>query len=718
MVRVLILLGLAVLGGCEDKWTASDLDGDGVTPEAGDCDDLDPGVKPGATEIWYDGRDQDCDGNDGDQDGDGYVSDEYADDYSWEEFSAHVAVGDCDDTDASVNPEGVETWYDCVDQDCDGNDGDQDGDGYVLDSYAASCTTWAEIHGRGVSAGDCVDSDADDPGWVDEDDQPVDWSTLGFGPASINPGVSDTCYDGVDADCDGASDYDCDGDGDERRDECDDSDATVFFDESIYDAPYDCIDADCDGSDGDKDDDGYVPDSYTTTCPDWAEFNGHLGAGDCWDDPDYADPAYTPALNDLPDLGPSAVYPGAADIPYDAIDADCAGDSDFDVDGDGFDAGDQRDRSGNFAGEDCDDADAAIHPDAVERLADDVDQDCDGEEICYEDLDGDGYGTSNAVASRDLDCEDAGESYTQTDCDDADDSVSPGAEELPADDFDQDCDTAELCYEDLDGDGYGSEVTVLSADLDCGTSGESYTDVDCDDSDAAINPDGVDTCTVGLSDTTGLDDDCDGLVDEGDPIDGACWEVGDLLITEISISPSTSPGREGEWFEVLNRTGYAVDLMGMTFQDLNDGEFSIGEHLLAAADERVVLCFADNAVSQAAGCAYVYGGGVLHDESPVGATEDENFIFNPDSTYLRIKLRSQDQSNVNLDDVSYTSSGSFPAFNTGQSIEFSEAQRTSTSDPWTWNDYGSYWCAGVTEFYSDSATVFEYGTPGATNDCP
>ncbi|MDP6078012.1 MAG: putative metal-binding motif-containing protein, partial [Acidimicrobiales bacterium] len=40
----------------------TDEDGDGVSVEDGDCDDTDPTIYPGASEVWDDGIDQDCDG--------------------------------------------------------------------------------------------------------------------------------------------------------------------------------------------------------------------------------------------------------------------------------------------------------------------------------------------------------------------------------------------------------------------------------------------------------------------------------------------------------------------------------------------------------------------------------------------------------------------------------------------------------------------------------
>ena len=50
-----------------------DIDGDGQTVEEGDCDDNDPNIFSGAEETYYDGIDQNCDGaNDYDVDGDGW----------------------------------------------------------------------------------------------------------------------------------------------------------------------------------------------------------------------------------------------------------------------------------------------------------------------------------------------------------------------------------------------------------------------------------------------------------------------------------------------------------------------------------------------------------------------------------------------------------------------------------------------------------------------
>jgi hypothetical protein len=137
----------------------TDVDGDGWDggPSGPDCDDSAYSVHPGATEIPYDGVDQDCAGGDlVDVDSDGWPG--------WQ-----VGGADCNDQANAINPDGTEVWYDGVDQDCDGNDDDQDDDGFS-----------AEVMG----GQDCNDLD------------PL-----------IHPLADDLVDDGIDQNCDGFRDH-------------------------------------------------------------------------------------------------------------------------------------------------------------------------------------------------------------------------------------------------------------------------------------------------------------------------------------------------------------------------------------------------------------------------------------------------------------------------------------------------------------------------------
>jgi hypothetical protein len=104
--------------------TGQDRDGDGFFTCAtggNDCDDDDASIHPGATDIAYNGIDEDCSGADlTDYDLDGYPAD-------------RVAGGtDCNDSNAAVHPNAEEIPYDGIDQDCSGSDlVDLDQDGYA-----------------------------------------------------------------------------------------------------------------------------------------------------------------------------------------------------------------------------------------------------------------------------------------------------------------------------------------------------------------------------------------------------------------------------------------------------------------------------------------------------------------------------------------------------------------------------------------------------------
>ena len=112
----------------------------------------------------------------------------------------------------------------------------------------------------------------------------------------------------------------------------------------------------------------------------------------------------------------------------------------------------------------------------------------------YTDTDGDGWGNTDSPIEG---CDEPnGASDVGGDCDDGDAVIHPGATESDCTDpTDYNCDGS-VGYEDADEDG------VPACE-------------DCDDGDAAVYPDAEETCN-------GVDDDCDGSVDD-DASDASAW---------------------------------------------------------------------------------------------------------------------------------------------------------------------------------------------------
>jgi hypothetical protein len=234
---------------------------------------------------------------------------------------------------------------------------------------------------------------------------------------------------------------------------------------------------------------------------------------------------------DCDDTNPN-VFPGAGDATCDGVDDDCDGAIDEntttltvfpDVDGDGFGAplGGVLDCGvpSGFANNpsDCDDGDPDVNPGADE-VCNGIDDDCDFGideglvQSWYADDDGDGFGDFFSVS---VTCDPPpGAVPNPTDCDDQDDTRFPGAPEL-CDGLDNDCDFAvdedqidQPWYRDADADGFGDASTAVVA---CAPPAGYVDDAqDCNDQVGVINPDATELCN-------GLDDDCDGSVDEGGP---------------------------------------------------------------------------------------------------------------------------------------------------------------------------------------------------------
>jgi hypothetical protein len=227
-----------------------------------------------------------------------------------------------------------------------------------------------------------------------------------------------------------------------------------------------------------------------------------------------------------------AIHPGAMEI-CNSVDDNCNGlqdDADpgvigqytwyADTDNDGY--GDVNDPalacnqpSGYVANaDDCDDDASNVHPGANE-ICNESDDDCDGlvddgvQTTYFEDADMDGYGNPNVTQ---LACSPpTGFVSIADDCNDLNGSVYPGATEvcnLTDDDCDGyiDEDVQLTFYADTDSDGYGD---LASTTLACTPpSGFVSNHDDCDDTNPFVHPGAIEICNT-------LDDDCDGVIDDG-----------------------------------------------------------------------------------------------------------------------------------------------------------------------------------------------------------
>ena len=267
---------------------------------------------------------------------------------------------------------------------CNGEDDDCDGS---IDENATDAPAWyPDADGDGYGDSSTSTLSCEQPtGFVSEDKASGDYADCDDSDDDINPGVTETWYDGIDSDCGGESDYDQDADGHDHEafggDDCDDEDGSIHPDQS--EVWYDGVDQDCDGrSDYDQDGDEH---------DDWEH-----GGDDC---------------DDLR----GDVYPSAPEVWYDGVDQDCDGRSDFDQDYDGYD-------SDAYGGTDCDDTEGSTNPGADDAWYDGIDSDCAGDSDY--DQDRDGYDYTGATGG---------------DCDDEEPAVFPTALEW-LDGVDNDCD--------------------------------------------------------------------------------------------------------------------------------------------------------------------------------------------------------------------------------------------------------------------------------------
>ncbi len=485
----------------------------GYSANADDCDDTNAAINPGATEVCN-GVDDDCDGvvDNGmasatyytDADSDGYGDDSTAVVACTQPDGTVTQGGDCNDTDPAYNPGASET--DCSDPNdynCDGSVGYADGDGDGFPACQDCNDADGAINPDATEVCDGVDNDCDT--LVDDADPSLDTSTAsqfyadldgdGYGDpgspanmcnagagwvvdntdcddgrADVNPAATEVC-DGIDNDCDTLVD-----------------DADPSLDTSTGSTYY----TDADG-------DGYGDDSTSVMACEAPAGTVSVG-GDCND----ADTAYNPG----------------------ASEADCTDPNDYNCDGSVGYA--DADGDGWAACQECDDSNANNYPGAPE-YCDGVDNNCDGTvdentavdaATWYADADSDTFGdASSSTAS----CsQPPGNVSDATDCDDANAAVNPAETEV-CNGIDDNCNgvvdeatsaDAPTWYGDGDGDGYGnpSDDTVSCAQ----PAGTVSNATDCNDGNASIYPGAPEYCN-------GVDDNCNGAVDEDSAVDVSTW---------------------------------------------------------------------------------------------------------------------------------------------------------------------------------------------------
>ncbi len=512
-----------------------DVDGDGAVDArccngdacGGDCVDTQATVHPDATETC-DGTDQDCDGavDEGlvqvafrDEDGDLHGDPEGMVLSCPGRARTSTSEADCDDANPRSHGLLLEVC-DGADNDCDGTvdeetvvvawypDGDGDGFG---DPAAEPVFACEPPEGHVLLPTDCDDSDPARHPAAAELCNGRDDDCDGFAGFEIAPG------DHEDDDRDGVPDAACGGT------DCDDRDPLAGGETPEL---CDDVDNDCDGTTDedvaadlrwfvDADGDGFGGAAGTPIGCERPAGSFVLRGGDCQDDDDAIHPAQVERCDGVDnDCDGSVDEDIAANVIYD------------DADGDGFgDASTARTGCGAGAGEaeqpgDCDDGDPLRFPGATE-LCDDVDQDCDGtvDEGAvpldwYPDADGDGYGDPGTAPIASCTAI-GGRAPNALDCDDGRGDVSPDGTET-CDGADEDCDgtidegPATTYYRDADGDTVGTDTDTQ---LSCGAAPTGYvaTPGDCDDSDPLRSPLRVERCD-------GLDEDCDGSVDEGSSV--------------------------------------------------------------------------------------------------------------------------------------------------------------------------------------------------------
>ena len=360
---------------------------------------------------------------------------------------------DCNDNDANINPDATEVC-DGVDNNCDGLTDDDD------PTITGQSTWYADTDGDGFGDASASVLACNMPTGYVADNTDCDDTE-----ANAYPGNTEVC-DGIDNNCDG---------------QIDEGVTTTFY--------------------ADTDNDGFG--DANETVQDCTAPTGYVADNtDCDDTEANAYPSNTEVCDGIDNNCDGQIDEGVTTTFYADTDSDTFGDATNTTQACSAPTGFVADNT------DCDDTNNSIYPGATEIADNGIDEDCDGADALtwYQDSDGDSYG--NPSVTTEANTQPTGYVANNTDCDDTDANINPGETEIPDNGIDENCDglDAGIWYEDSDGDGFGNPS--VSQQSNTQPTGYVSDNTDCDDTEANAYPGNTEVCD-------GIDNNCDGQVDEG-----------------------------------------------------------------------------------------------------------------------------------------------------------------------------------------------------------
>ncbi|MFC1615314.1 MopE-related protein [Patescibacteria group bacterium] len=263
---------------------------------------------------------------------------------------------------------------------------------------------------------------------------------------------------------------------------------------------------------------------------------------------------------------------------------------------------------------DCDETNKNIHPSASEICENGIDEDCDkSDSICAlncVDNDNDGYG--NPASDSCI--------HTQLDCNDSDSKIHPWAIEI-CDGKDNDCDGTIDEWCDIDGDNYcdcsqefeyGSDLTSTCSGTNTTNASSVSNTCDCNEINPNIHPSASEICG------NGVDEDCDGIVDEGCDLG-----EGNIYYIDSNLGNDGWEGTEVKPWKTIAK--------------VNSMSFNPGDNILFKRGEiwKEQLTVSSSGES---GNRITYGAYGVGENPIIDGEKKRNFgIFSKDKTYLNIQ---------------------------------------------------------------------------------